>query len=138
MWLNKDPIGEEGGINLYEYVGNNPICLTDALGLKCDDAQCLQAYNSCMLRVTQGQTKDLWSYGLGGSGKGIIVGGIIKGGMRYVLGGAMATPVGLIAGLITAGSSYYLLSEKIEYWHIQADICTDKWHRCRRAAGEEQ
>ena len=32
-WLSRDPIGEEGGINLYGYVGNNPVMYLDPLGL---------------------------------------------------------------------------------------------------------
>ncbi len=32
-WLSRDPIGEEGGNNLYGFVGNNPVNLFDALGL---------------------------------------------------------------------------------------------------------
>ena len=32
-WLNRDPLGEEGGLNLYGFVDNNPINATDALGL---------------------------------------------------------------------------------------------------------
>lgn len=32
-WLTRDPIGMEGGINLYGYVGNNPVMGVDPLGL---------------------------------------------------------------------------------------------------------
>ncbi len=32
-WLNEDPIGERGGLNLYGYVGNSPISWFDPLGL---------------------------------------------------------------------------------------------------------
>jgi RHS repeat-associated protein len=36
-WLGRDPIGENGGINLYGYVGGNPINRLDLLGLcNCD------------------------------------------------------------------------------------------------------
>jgi RHS repeat-associated protein len=33
-WLNRDPIGERGGLNLYGYVANSPIGLVDPLGLE--------------------------------------------------------------------------------------------------------
>jgi RHS repeat-associated protein len=32
-WLSEDPIGEEGGINLYSYVDNSPLDSVDPLGL---------------------------------------------------------------------------------------------------------
>ncbi len=32
-WLNRDPIGEKGGLNLYAYVGNDPAANIDPLGL---------------------------------------------------------------------------------------------------------
>ena len=32
-WISRDPIGEEGGVNLYAFVGNDPINKVDYLGL---------------------------------------------------------------------------------------------------------
>jgi len=32
-WLSADPIGEEGGLNLYQYVGNDPVNAIDPFGL---------------------------------------------------------------------------------------------------------
>ena len=63
-WVNRDPIGERGGINLYGYVQANPINLFDSFGLLCcpdgqnvvtDDAgqQC------CSGKI---QTITLWNY----------------------------------------------------------------------------
>ena len=36
-WLSRDPIGEDGGLNLYGYVVNDPLNKTDILGLCCDE-----------------------------------------------------------------------------------------------------
>jgi len=36
-WLNRDPIGENGGLNLYGFVGNNPVRWVDPYGLDYGD-----------------------------------------------------------------------------------------------------
>ena len=41
-WLNRDPLGEAGGVNLYGYVRNNPVIFIDPFGLSYEcDAQAL-------------------------------------------------------------------------------------------------
>jgi hypothetical protein len=42
-WLSRDPIGERGGENLYEFVANNPVSRVDALGLYAFDME-VKAY----------------------------------------------------------------------------------------------
>ncbi|MCP3891851.1 MAG: hypothetical protein GY702_23740, partial [Desulfobulbaceae bacterium] len=32
-WVSRDPLGEDGGVNLYGFVGNEPNQKTDLLGL---------------------------------------------------------------------------------------------------------
>ncbi len=50
-WMNRDPLQEEGGINLYAMVGNNPVNDVDAYGLAPakDDRPCMHdgIPNSC-------------------------------------------------------------------------------------------
>ena len=41
-WLSRDPLGETGGINLYSFVGNNPMNAFDPFGLDC--------FSDCMSR----------------------------------------------------------------------------------------
>ena len=31
-WLSRDPIGEKGGLNVFAFVRNNPVCSRDILG----------------------------------------------------------------------------------------------------------
>ena len=43
-WPNRDPIGEAGGVNLYGYVGNNPIGRIDPYGLAANEVYGLNGY----------------------------------------------------------------------------------------------
>ena len=36
-WISEDPIGEEGGLNLYQFAGNNPVNWIAPYGLSCDE-----------------------------------------------------------------------------------------------------
>jgi RHS repeat-associated protein len=54
-WPSRDPIGEDGGTNLYEMVGNNTIDLVDSLGQKpCKDYTKSRKKDG----VYQGRTKE--------------------------------------------------------------------------------
>ncbi len=50
-WLSRDPIGEQGGLNLYNYVDNNPLRLSDPLGLW--SAECIRAVLDAVRQATK-------------------------------------------------------------------------------------
>ncbi|HTB80609.1 MAG TPA: RHS repeat-associated core domain-containing protein [Opitutaceae bacterium] len=54
-WTTRDPAGENGGINLYDFVGNDPINAVDPLGLcGCAALQQQLAYAESVLAQNQG------------------------------------------------------------------------------------
>jgi len=59
-FISRDPIGEEGGLNLYVYVGNSPIAKKDPFGLysyaDCV-AECEEDYDRCVRDATQAESK---------------------------------------------------------------------------------
>jgi RHS repeat-associated protein len=50
-FISEDPIALEGGLNPYAYVLNNPLNLTDALGLQSTKAQCAELLSSIIARA---------------------------------------------------------------------------------------
>jgi RHS repeat-associated protein len=50
LFISRDPIGYKGGINLYEYVGDDPENATDPSGLLVDSPT--TAIRKCMTRLT--------------------------------------------------------------------------------------
>lgn len=73
-WINRDPIAEKGGINLYEFVGDDSINHTDELGLTADSTggstQCKT--DECP------NVQDKWGQSLAKVAKWIAPGGIGK------------------------------------------------------------
>lgn len=74
-WLSRDPIGEDGGLNLYTYVGNNPIYWTDPLGLSPADVGRLQTVAGGLIyqMTADGQRNASWIWGPAGGWVGNII-----------------------------------------------------------------
>ncbi|MGW8256496.1 MAG: RHS repeat-associated core domain-containing protein [Thermoguttaceae bacterium] len=58
-WINRDPIGYKGGMNLYEYVGDNPLSRTDPFGLRfvgkgMSCTPCIQPHRKCVHNAAAG------------------------------------------------------------------------------------
>jgi RHS repeat-associated protein len=59
-FINRDPIGYEGGINLYEYCNSNPMIYADALGLSpCDDLKDMINDELEQIEFTKNKLNDL-------------------------------------------------------------------------------
>jgi len=81
-WLTKDPIRFDGGINLYSYVGNDPINYYDSTGLK------REAITPLGCAIIAGAICG----GLGAAFGGGVVGGAIAGAICTVYGYITCTP----------------------------------------------
>jgi uncharacterized protein RhaS with RHS repeats len=59
-WISRDPIGEQGGINLYAYVGNDPVNGADPSGLfaSAHRSSCALTFMSAPLSASFPSQKD--------------------------------------------------------------------------------
>jgi RHS repeat-associated protein len=88
-WLSRDPIGEEGGINLYAYVGVDPVNSTDTLGL-CGPA-CVIAAGAVVGGVS--------------SAVGTLIGGgSISDAISSIPGGSLAGATAVTIAMLSPGS----------------------------------
>lgn len=102
-WLNRDPIGELGGINLYHFVYNSPVSFGDRFGLWPDLGrniqECFQNCKKCYSNPAQfvpalRSTVGGHALGLGGT--------IASGGLLFVGG-----PVSIVAGIGVVGFAWF-------------------------------
>lgn len=54
-WISEDPIEEKGGINLYEFIKNDPLTLLDSLGLRSVGMK-----NTCCVNGKEVPKKEFW------------------------------------------------------------------------------
>jgi uncharacterized protein RhaS with RHS repeats len=94
-WLNRDPIEEEGGLNLYGYVANNPLAFIDPLGLQSYELTPPNAWWDPKTRelTNSPEYQDGFKQGMGMGAAGMLLGA----------GGALAFLEGGPAGL-----AYYI------------------------------
>jgi RHS repeat-associated protein len=88
-WLGRDPIAENGGINLYQYVGNSPVNFMDPLGLTTKGA---------LIGAGIGATIGGWLGGIAGGSGGAIGGTLVAPGVGTVAGGVGGAVEGSVAG----------------------------------------
>ncbi|BCO31672.1 hypothetical protein TspCOW1_17750 [Thiohalobacter sp. COW1] len=89
-FISEDPIGFEGGLNLYAYVGGNPVLLNDPVGLNAFST----SYRQHNMSVSRNDAADF----LGELSR--------QSGFAAMLSGVAAQPQGvLVFGAISAGSS---------------------------------
>jgi len=111
--LSQDPIGLEGGINLYGYVGNNPINASDPLGL-------------CPFNASQAT-----GWLLAGLGSGIL-GALVFAGAMLLLPATAA----LVAAVILGALSLIALASQVSSIISQARNGCVNWNSIAFLAGQ--
>jgi hypothetical protein len=108
VWPSRDPIEEEGGINLYQYSLGDPILNSDLLGL--GTFQIGLSVNWTLGAFTGNLSGGIAIDGHGNvaaydrAGGGLGIGAKLSGGGRVTLGGSNGDSVNDLAGPFTTGS----------------------------------
>jgi len=112
-WLNRDPLGEAGGVNLYGFVLNDPVNAVDPWGLYAGDEFDNNGLENCPCgtsrRIDWDCVNAIWAQ-LNGGNSGITVEAVVGvgGGVWGASGAAGATAAGAFSGVVGtwAGSTW--------------------------------
>ncbi|MDD5452109.1 MAG: RHS repeat-associated core domain-containing protein [Desulfovibrionales bacterium] len=93
-FISEDPIGFEGGdVNLYAYVGNNPIMLIDPLGL-CAKTATVPTVNRNTLLASNINLPEAYVEVEGPVQPYVVAGGLISSGIATTMAGGTTTVIG--------------------------------------------
>jgi RHS repeat-associated protein len=118
-WISRDPIGVKGGINIYNYVKNNPTNISDTKGL-CDDID-LNCLSKCLTKLSvdyiMDYIKDLPTY----AGAGVQ-------GCVFVLPLGLGAYGACIAGVVVGGEAIDFVFDLLNFavFTSQAEGCVEK------------
>ena len=103
-WLSRDPIAEKGGLNLYGYLGNNPIMYFDPFGLTWGDG----------IRN-----------GLIGVGVGVVLGAVVVAALPASVAAGIAMGAAAVGGYMIGNNAYEFVSGEEAY--TGRPLTQDEW-----------
>jgi RHS repeat-associated protein len=105
-WLSEDPFGEAGGMNLFAYVGNDPIGMLDPLGLAGYDASGNLVYDGFLdWAVSNDWTRPILASDALGTGKTYLTG--VADGLSFGIGPMLRDQVDFYDGSVDYCATAY-------------------------------
>ena len=141
-WLSIDPLGEEAGLNLYQYCANNPVNLTDPLGMSAGDQaiceeKCRREWIACGAKAAAWET----------SRYGNTFGSIAWKFGTIAVGSGIATKYGKIswqgAAFMAAAAIVPVYATSVDFESIRKagaemrKVCDDIYERCKKRCEKE-